>query len=332
LYLSIGDSGGHGELRKIDISSRQLTERTVLLNDEPREISIGRHLVYSRRSADMNIWRATIPPPGSAPTEPELFITSTRTDIKPEYSPDGKKIAFNSDRSGSREIWIANADGSNQVQVTFFGGPLVGVTTWSPDGQWLLFHARPEGQADLFVIPAAGGSPRRLTTHSADDTLSSYSRDGRWIYFSSARSGTIQIWKMPAEGGEPVKITTRRGSAPFESFDGKTIFYRPQDLSEIWGIPSNGGQAVKVTGPIQRYPVGYAVTADGIYYPAPPHSGEQGFIMFFSFATGRSIPIVVASQRLGLGMSVSPDGHYILFDQADESNSDLMLVQNFQVR
>jgi hypothetical protein len=227
---------------------------------------------------------------------------------------------------------MANADGTNPAPMTFFGGPLVGVMNWSPDGQWLVFHARPEGQADLFVIPAAGGSPRPLTRHNADDTLASYSRDGHWIYFSSARSGTIQVWKMPAEGGSAKLLTNRRGSEPHDSDDGDTVYYRLQDASEIWSVPADGGEAVKVTGPIQRYPVGFAVTKEGIYYPAPPHDGELRFIMFFSLGTRQSTPVVIARHPFSLGMSVSPDSQHILFDQVEESTSDLMLVENFRAR
>src|SRR4030095_5993197 len=103
-----------------------------------------------------NIWRVKLPAAGSSPATAELFISSTRNDAGPKYSPDGKEIAFLSSRTGPREIWISRADVSDAVQKTFFGGPLVGVLNWSPNGQWIVFDARPEGQADVFVIPAAG--------------------------------------------------------------------------------------------------------------------------------------------------------------------------------
>jgi Tol biopolymer transport system component len=262
----------------------------------------------------------------------ELFISSTWRDDKPRYSPDGKNIAFTSSRSGFSEIWVSKADGSNPVRMTFFGGPLIGHANWSPDGQWLVFHARPEGQADVFVMPAAGGPAKRLTTNLADDTLPSYSHDGRWIYFSSARSGQDQIWRMPAAGGKAVQLTTSGGSAPIESPDGKAVFYRVPDENGrgIWRMPSGGGKSVKVAGPTHDFPSGFAVTADGLYFPAPPHFGDQRFIRFFSFSTGQSRPVAVASHAFHLGMSVSPDSKYVLFDQVDEAGSDLMLIENFR--
>ncbi|MFN0122648.1 MAG: TolB family protein [Blastocatellia bacterium] len=98
---------------------------------------------------------------------------------------------------------MADADGLNPVQLTSFGGPLAGMKDWSPDSQQLVFHAPPEGDSDIFTIPAAGGAPKPLTTEPSDDFSPSYSRDGRWIYFGSSRTGQHEIWKMPVEGGGP---------------------------------------------------------------------------------------------------------------------------------
>jgi Tol biopolymer transport system component len=331
----LGDKTGKGHaIRIINVSKPQTPAGTIPLNDEVSEIASGRHFVYSRQIEDTNIWRAKLPVGGDPPVAAELFISSTWVDQTPKYSPDGKRIAFISARSGSREIWVSNADGSNPVRMTFFGGPLVGRMNWSPDGQWIVFHARPEGQADVFVIPAAGGPPNRLTTSNSEDNNPSYSRDGRSIYFSSRRSGDLQIWRMPAQGGAAVQITISGGAhMAIESPDGKTIFYHVlRDPGEIWSVPSHGGQSVRVTGPTQSFPVGFDVTAEGIYYGAPPHSGEHRFIRFFSFSTGQSRPLAMAKGPFHVGMSVSPDSRYLLFDEYDESGSDLMLVENFRLR
>src|SRR6476661_7406093 len=79
----------------------------------------GSRLVYCRRSFDTNIWRAAMPAPGDVrPVEPEQFIASTRTEDSPQYSPDGKRIAFSSTRSGYEEIWVCDRDGSNPTRLT----------------------------------------------------------------------------------------------------------------------------------------------------------------------------------------------------------------------
>src|SRR5690606_19433174 len=117
------------------------------------------------------------------------FIASTRWDMSPQYAPDGTRIAFVSNRSGSYEIWVAGADGQGAVALTAFGGPIVGAPRWSHDGTALAFDARTDGNADVYVVDVAGGRPRRLTADPADDVAPSWSHDGRWIYFSASRSG-----------------------------------------------------------------------------------------------------------------------------------------------
>src|SRR5438045_3696193 len=81
--------------------------------------------------------------------------------------------------------------------------------------------ARVAGNADLYVISADGGKPRRLTTEASEDIVPSFSHDGNWIYFCSNRSGGQQIWKQPAAGGQAVQITQQGGFDNVESPDGQ---------------------------------------------------------------------------------------------------------------
>jgi Tol biopolymer transport system component/DNA-binding winged helix-turn-helix (wHTH) protein len=331
LYLEAIQPEAHKELKITTSNNRSTVGVPVLLNDEPRNIAAGPHeVVYSTLRKDTNIWRARIPAAGERPSIPKRLIASTRADDKPRYSPDGSKIAFTSSRSGTPEVWEANSDGSSLVRITNFGGPLVGHADWSPDGQWITFHARPEGQADVFRIPAAGGRVKRLTTDPADDTMPTFTRDGLSIYFGSARSGQLEIWRMPASGGPAVQITTSGGFQPSESADGKTIFYLSLDGSKILSVPFEGGPAAEVIDPVHGYPTGFAVTSGGIYYEAPPHSGEQSFVCFFNFATRTSRPLAIADRPFYLGLTVSPREPYILFDQIDDLDRDLMLLRDFR--
>jgi Tol biopolymer transport system component len=104
---------------------------------------------------DTNIYR-TLATGEGVPTE---FIASTRRDERSSYAPDGR-IAFASDRSGSWEIWIAGPDGSSQVRVTNFGGPLAGFPRWSPDGRHLAFESKALGRSRIFVLECQSGGAR----------------------------------------------------------------------------------------------------------------------------------------------------------------------------
>jgi Tol biopolymer transport system component/DNA-binding winged helix-turn-helix (wHTH) protein len=323
------------ELRSIPASGARNSRRISLLEDHVNELSLrGPLLAYSRETADSNIWRAEIGRTAIPLSAPRRLIASTRHDEFPRYSPDGKKIGFVSARSGTREIWIAEADGSNPLPLTSFGGPSFGPPAWSPDSQRIVFHTRSEGQGDLFIVPAIGGAPQRLTTDPSDDLTPGLSHDGRWIYFSSMRSGRWELWKMPAEGGGATQITSSEGSyLPTASPDGKTLYYCHKVPEKgIWRIPAQGGEAVQVTGSYSPPLCAMTVTAQGLYYTAAPDSSNKYSIQFISFSTGQSRPVVVSERPfIYLALSVSPDGRWLLYSQS-ESDSDLMLVENFTLR
>ena len=75
----------------------------------------------------------------------------------------------------------------------------------SPEGA-LVYGRGPDDARDLYVVPVAGGTPRQLTSHPANDGLPRWSADGRSVVFTSERSGNWQLWRVPAEGGEPTAI------------------------------------------------------------------------------------------------------------------------------
>ena len=185
----------------------------------------GSRLIYSRRTSDDNIWRLELSGLTTARNQPTRLIASTRTDFFPQISPDGDRIAFESDRSGSPEVWVCDRDGRRPVQLTSFVDLNAVSPCWSPDGRWIAFDAAPDGNPDIYVISADGGSPRPLTTESSSELIPSWSRDGKWIYFPSDRTGIFQVWKAPAAGGEAVQVTKKGGVVAFESPDGKFVFY-----------------------------------------------------------------------------------------------------------
>jgi eukaryotic-like serine/threonine-protein kinase len=297
-------------------------------------------LVYVRSYADSNIWRVETSAVGTtASSPPVVAISSTRVDSTPQFSPDGRRVAFTSSRSEELEIWLADADGSNAVQLTSMNA-VPGFPRWSPDGSLIAFHCNPEGQAEVYVIPAAGGKPRNLTAHPATDAFPSFSRDGRWIYFSSNRSGGDPvIWKVPSSGGDAVRVTNGIGNAASDSPDGADIYYneawdRP---SPVWRLSGSGGVAARV---LEGVVLGnFTVLERGIYYIDRPslkggtHSTDgvgQPRLQYFDVATRRSTTVAANLGNVGLGLTASPDGRTILYSRVDASVDDLMLVENFR--
>jgi eukaryotic-like serine/threonine-protein kinase len=296
----------------------------------------GDRLVYSQHFLDTNIWRVELAGAKGRASAPTMLISSSKADSAPQYAPEGKRITFGSDRSGSFEIWVSEADGSNPVQLTNFNGPQAGSPCWSPDGRQIAFDARPEDNPDIFVINAEGGRPRRLTDDPAEEIAPSWSKDGRWIYFGSNRGGNLQIWKMPADGGEARQVTKGGGSVAHESTNGKFLYYtKGRNVAGIWRVPVEGGEETLV---LDTHKAGYwsawTVVEQGIYFITAEQPARPA-IEFFSFTTGRVAEVAALAKPFRPwtnpeGLSVSPDGRWILYTQEDRSDSDIMLVENFR--
>jgi Tol biopolymer transport system component/serine/threonine protein kinase len=285
----------------------------------------GRRMAFARGGIDGDILRLDL----SGREAPQKLAASTRYDAGAAYSPDGKRIAFSSNRSGPREIWVCDADGTNAVQLTHFDGPVTGAPRWSPDGRRIAFDSRPGDNADIFVIGAEGGAQRRLTYQRGEDARPAWSPDGKWIYFSSDQSGPQEIWRMAPDGSQQLQITKTGGHSAIASTDGQWLYYQNFDgpygpLRKIRG--DGGGETEAIPLSVGR--LGYTATPAGVYFVS--RSGEDRFsLQMFRFATGTAGELAKLDYVPGVGLSVSPDGRYVLLTKLDQRGTDLMLVENF---
>jgi Tol biopolymer transport system component len=225
---------------------------------------------------------------------------------------------------------LCEADGSRPIQLTYLRAR-IGSPRWSPDSRKIAFDLRAEGNSDIYLIGADGGQPRRLTVEPSEENSPSWSQDGRWLYLCSNRSGSLQVWKMPAEGGQAAQLTRQGGHFAIESPDGKFLYYvKGRQLPGIWRIPVGGGAETPV---LDRHQAGrwrsWTVTEQGIYF-ATAENLSRPLIEFFSFATGKVTQIAALEKSFFLGLSVSPDGRWLIYTQVDQSGSDIMLMENFR--
>lgn len=289
----------------------------------------GNRLAYSQESRDTNIWRIELQGTAQKGSQTRL-ISSTRQDYSPQYSADGKKIAFTSGRTGTNEIWVCDADGQNSVPITAFGGPDVGSPRWSPNGEQIAFDSLAPGHRDVYVVGAQGGRPRRLNSDDFDNVRPSWSHDGQWIYFGSNRSGDWQLWKVPAAGGQPLQATKQGGREGFESTDGRFIYYtKGFGLAGLWKVSTvSGEETLVVDGVHQGF---WALLDQGVYF-VNPDATPNATIEYFNFATNRKTKVAEIEKNLQLvypSLAVSPNGQSLLFVQSDSFESDLMLVEGF---
>jgi Tol biopolymer transport system component/DNA-binding winged helix-turn-helix (wHTH) protein len=290
----------------------------------------GERLAYVQTLIDSNIWRIDLTNAKRRRDARKMVISSTYLDLNPQYSPDGRKIVFSSDRAGGFEIWVCNSDGEYPIQLTNLDAH-TGTPRWSPDGKSIVFDSRRDGNADIFLISAEGGTPNRLTRDPAEDITPSWSRDGRSIYFGSTRSGSLQIWRMPSGGGEAVQVTRQGGFEGFESVDGRVFYYaKGRAIPGIWSVPVAGGQETKV---IDQHEAGlwraWAVVKEGIYFAGVDKTSQQ-MIEFFDFATGGIRQVARLDKPVSNALSLSPDGRWLIYSQVDNIGSDIILMENFR--
>lgn len=287
-------------------------------------------LVYLHSVADVNVWGVTVSESGASAVAPPVpAIASTRYDFGPAVSPDGRRLAFVSDRSGDWQVWVAEADGSGAVKLTSMAfRSLPGFLSWSPDGASIAFNADPEGRPDVIVVPARGGRPHILSAQLSNAALPSFSRDGRWIYFRQLKDGEAHVWKMPATGGDAVKVTNAPGGRVLESADGRHLYYvdamdRP---GALWRLPLAGGVPVKVLDGVIN---GAFDVVERVYY-FERVSVSQTQLQYFDFATRRSTTVARDLGVAGFTVSASPDGRHVYFSRTDALVDELMLVDDFR--
>lgn len=302
---------------------------------QPAISSIGSNwqLVFARLLVGTDIWGMPIGNPGSTSASPVRLAAGTLSNEGPSISPDGRRIAFSSSRTGVCEIWASRIDGSNPVQLTFFGRGLgAGSPSWAPDGKSIAFDATLQGNRDIYVVSADGGPVRRLTDQPSAEAQPSWSSDGRWIYFMSDRSGARQIWKMGADGSHPIQLTNGGGYQALAAPDGKLLFYAKQRLGRgIWSVPVTGGMEIPILE--AAWPNAWTVARDGIYYldfdGATPSTTP---VHRFDFKTGRIMAIATIPMSVPPNLpafSVRGDGLWAAWVSSRDRNSLLMLVRGF---
>ncbi len=332
-----------GKLAEMNVESGAITRPAMATALGPDIIDVtirGNRMACVHWALEQSIWQLTLHKTGAART-PEIsaapavqLIASTMREDTPQFSPDGKWIAFSSDRAGSTDIWVGRSDGSGLRRLTFLDG-FAGTPRWSPDGEWIAFDLRPpSSESDIWLVRVAGGETRQLTKNTGGADVPSWSNDGRWIYFHSLSDD--QIWKLPSEGGKPVPLTRHGGFEGFESMDGRYLYYsNSQEHSGIWRMDLSSGTERPVpelsgTGYYRQWALGPA----GIFFvPNDEAFSKDAAVRFFDFATQRIVPVATVGRLVTAGpgtLAVSRDETRLLYVHRERDNRNIMLVENFR--
>lgn len=244
-------------------------------------------------------FRAARPRPAAAPQAVPARLTqvteSLGLDMFPTFSPDGAQIAYCSDRDGTFEIYVRQlAPGGREIRITFDGRDNY-QPAWSPDGRQIAYASR--AVPGIWLVPALGGEPRRLTTFGSRPA---WSPDGATIAFQSgavieiaatspAAPPPSALWTVPARGGEPAPLT-RPGTpvgghgAPAFSPDGTEVVFATWSVrGELWSVSRKDGSLHRILPEEGAAPD--AGAAERRYFD--PAFSPKGDVLYFA-ATERS--------------------------------------------
>ena len=328
-----GTAGMGSRLYEITLRDGALTKLPLAQNAYQPAISFkGDKLAFVNTISDghMEIWRKDL----LNPQTPGLrLIPSSLEQREEEYSPDGKHIAFVSQRSGSNEVWVSDTNGQNLVQISNLKDPRTGGPHWSPDSQKVLFYSPQRGRGEAYIADISERMPRKLNTNIPAIAFPTWSHDGEWIYFLSmgAKPG---MYRCSSNGGNAFLLLSLPagdlGENPQESFDKETVYFarvafdtplemislrRPDPISAVKGMP----RVLNLFA--------WTVVREGIYF-VPADAPKS--VRYFDFKTNKVREILSMEKDFGYGLSVSQDRRSILYSQTDEVNSNVMVVENFQ--
>lgn len=289
-------------------------------------------IAWVSRQWDTNIYKSSVE--GSEP--PIKLIASTHRDQNPAVASDGR-IAFVSDRSGTREIWIVAANGTSQTKVTNFGGPQIDNLMWSPDGRQLAFGSRRHGQAGVFTMECLSGvlqcsEPQMLIPGASAPAWSS---DGTAIFYSSLRGQSYQISRHPLNGGPDTEVTSTGASFSRETRDGKWLYFSGSREETIYreARSSIATPAQRMIAPsIRALPFGWDVTPTEILFFELPRKQQRWAIRALSIASGR-IRFVSEwgdsyADSDGMVLSVSHDGKWVYYPRLDSAGANIMVAES----
>lgn len=319
------DPGDGGELWELSLKGRlaQLPfgEGASAPAVDPR----GGRIAYVRGRKTVDIWRADL-----TATHPEesaaRLIYSTLTQMVPRYSPDARRIAFESNRSGSPEIWMTDTQGTDPVRLTSFGGPLTSAPSWCSDGRRIAFDSRASGISAIYVEDVEERIPRKVVTSQPNLSLPQWSQDCRWMFASDANG---ILYRFPSSGGHAERFTDRP-SLYCDVIGDRVVFNVGQPNGVVlWIKAASGGPGTPLAGmPRLGYDDEWVATTAGIYYT--DHSAGHVSVNFYEFASRSSRTLMTLGQSPvpggGPGLTVSPDGHWLLYSVIDDEQSEIALA------
>lgn len=262
--------GEDNNIRMIDLQSGQITQVTsgTRAKLSPVFSPSGRHLAFE---SDNDLWVVDL---RSGETRPLTMTVFQASNSQATWAPDGKTVAFISDRSGRPELWTTGVEGDRHGAIQLTNDDVTkSDPRWSPDGQLIALTMKRPGEyymaTGIYVMPASGGPPVRLTApDSSDNFAPRWSPDGQYLAFLSDRNGYVRVSVMTRDGRNLREFDTGR-------FDAMSPYWTVQP---VW---SPDGKRILISinagGQFQLRTIDVATGSVNVVEGEPGHYHEIGF-------------------------------------------------------
>jgi Tol biopolymer transport system component/DNA-binding winged helix-turn-helix (wHTH) protein len=311
-----------GQARVVHTMSTQLGAIAML------STAAGTRAAATVLNRDEDIWAVPLDATThTASGRPVARAKSTSFERHPQFSPDGRHLAFISGRSGKAALWISDVGGAHPRQLSHFDEYVTGFPRWSPDGTRIAFHTSARNQErTIYTVDPRGGTPVKL---GAGCCPTGWSADARYLYVGDL--GTInRAARMRAADGQ--RETLFQGDFTVESMDGTQLLYARLGEPGVFTRSVRGDIAhnpeVKLVDDYRLTLGGFVPVKDGFYYLGHTPTGQPQAFRFYDYASRKVHDVVPAPSSVGLGLAVSPDGRELLYSSdASGAGADLMLIE-----
>jgi Tol biopolymer transport system component/serine/threonine protein kinase len=331
IYFSSYRSGGINVWRvPLDAGGSPAGTRQQVTTGAGQDVEVDVHpgggrLAFSILRQNADIWKLPVSPETGRPTgDPVKVLASSREDSRGAWSPDGSRIAFNSDRGGEMNLWVRDLTDGEERRITRGpGGDYQ--PNWSPDGNHLAFFSSRRHNPGIWAVEIVSGRLRALSPDGAIEINPFFSPDGSRIAYQSDREGRFEVWVMNADGSEPRPLTRIGVGGHFLrwSGDGRFILFNASGRG-LHRVPAGGGEVeplARISGgahislsPDEKHVMD--VIGHRTLWVSPLGGGEPESIFVFS------------DPEIRIDYPVwSPDGRWVLFDRFRPQGGDVWILE-----
>lgn len=290
----------------------------------------GRNLAFVEPVIDLNLWLYS----GHPSREPRLLAPSTAAEYSPAFSPDGARVAFVSDRSGTPDIWISALDGGQPRKLASLrAGDQIMHPAWSPDGKKIAYFCRRSGWNYALETDVDTGATRTLRSGEGYSLWPQYSSDGNSLYYVSNAGHRFRVWRQSLTGrGDAAPVCAEEVSFFRISKDRRYLYFVPLDrtgrLIELDLATKEERTRWTFAGSLGGFDA-WDVAGGTLYYINLEPARSAPALVTADLGSGKRREIAALRKLSGEwknSIAASPDGQSVVVTQADTDESRLMLL------